>query len=261
MNKLKDIDLFLLDLDGTFYLGDKLLPGAIEFLNSLKKHFKTFVFLTNNSSSSNKDYVEKLKKYGVNIESKEVFTSSEATLIYLKENGYSKNIALFGTKSLENEFILNGYTINFKNPDYIVLGFDKTITYEKLTLLCNLVRSGIPYIATHPDLNCPIENGYIPDTGSMIEFVKASTNRYPDVIIGKPNRYIVDAVSKKFNIPLNKICMVGDRLYTDIRLGNNAPIKTVLVLSGETSLEEYNKQKEVKATLVKNNISELIEEL
>jgi ribonucleotide monophosphatase NagD (HAD superfamily) len=124
-----------------------------------------------------------------------------------------------------------------QDAQVVVLGFDITITYEKLWRLCDQVRAGLPYIATHPDLNCPTETGYKPDTGSFIALVEASTGRTPDFIIGKPNQHIVDAVIEKTGFTVDEIAMVGDRLYTDIALGKTG-ITTVLTLSGETKLKD-----------------------
>ena len=120
----------------------------------------------------------------------------------------------------------------------IVLGFDTTLTYEKLWKLCDFVRAGLPYIATHPDFNCPTETGFMPDIGAMIAFVHASTGREPDLVVGKPNRIIVDAVAHKLGLQIEQMAMVGDRLYTDIALGQTSGITTCLVLSGETHLED-----------------------
>src|SRR5690606_31598260 len=144
-----------------------------------------------------------------------------------------KKIDLYGTPALEEEFIGYGFKLTVENPQAIVLGFDTTITYEKLWHLCDEVRSGLPYFATHPDINCPLENGVMPDIGSIIAFVEASTDRSPDYVIGKPNPPIVESLIKRLGLPANQICMVGDRLYTDVALGQ-AGLRTVLVLSGET---------------------------
>jgi HAD superfamily hydrolase (TIGR01450 family) len=119
-----------------------------------------------------------------------------------------------------------------------VLGFDTTLTYKKLWKLCDFARAGLPYIATHPDFNCPTETGYMPDIGAMIAFVRAATGREPDLVVGKPNRMIVDAVAQKYGYAIEELAMVGDRLYTDIALGQTSGITTCLVLSGETRPED-----------------------
>jgi HAD superfamily hydrolase (TIGR01450 family) len=143
-----------------------------------------------------------------------------------------------GTPYLEAEFTAHGFTLDDAHPDYAVLGFDTTLTYQKLWKLCDFVRDGLPYIATHPDFNCPTGSGYMPDTGAMIAFVKASTGREPDLVVGKPNRLIVDAAAARLGLPVEALGMIGDRLYTDIALGQSSGILTVLVLSGETHPED-----------------------
>lgn len=234
---MKDIQgarLFLLDMDGTFYLGETLLPGALEFLALCRESGRQFAFLTNNSSRSKADYVARLRGFGADVSERDIFTSGDATLQYLAERDFAKELLLIGTPSLERQFTEAGYAVRAKKPQAVVLGFDTTITYEKLTLLCDAVRAGLPYIATHPDYNCPIAGGFIPDIGAVIAFVKASTGREPDAIIGKPNAYIARAAAQKYGVALQDVCMVGDRLYTDIALGA-CGCGTALVLCGETT--------------------------
>ena len=228
--------LFLLDMDGTFYLDDTLLPGALEFLALCRATGRQFAFLTNNSSKSKADYLAKLTRLGADVTEHDIFTSGDATLLYLAENGFPKDILLIGTPSLEAQFAAEGYTVRAAKPRAVVLGFDTTITYDELRLLCDAVRAGLPYIATHPDYNCPVAGGFIPDIGAVIAFVKASTGRDPDAVIGKPNAYIARAAAHKYGVSLKDVCMVGDRLYTDIALGA-CGCGTALVLCGETTPE------------------------
>lgn len=237
MFDLHGAKLFLLDMDGTFYLGDELLPGAAEFLDFCRATGRKFTFLMNNSSRSKSDYVAKLARLGVTVTEREVYTSGDATLAYLAENGFSRKLLLIGTPSLEAQFEAAGYETAAKDPAAVVLGFDTTITYGKLTRLCDAVRAGLPYIATHPDFNCPVPGGYIPDTGAVIAFVKASTGREPDAVIGKPNGTIARAAAAAFGVTLAETCMVGDRLYTDIALGA-CGCGTALVLCGESTRED-----------------------
>ena len=126
---------------------------------------------------------------------------------------------MVGTPALEGEFVRHGFTLDDRDPQVAVLGFDTALTYAKLWKLCDFVRGGLPYIATHPDLNCPTETGPMPDTGATIAFVQASTGRAPDLVVGKPNRLIAEAAARKLGLPLSALAMVGDRLYTDIALG------------------------------------------
>jgi HAD superfamily hydrolase (TIGR01457 family) len=237
LNKPTNIRLFLLDMDGTFYLGDSLLPGALEFIDLCRAQGIDYLFLTNNSSKHRGQYAEKLRQLGLDIGQDKIFTSGEATAIHLNKQLPGARLYVMGTPALEDELRSHGFTLVEDEPDYAVLGFDTTLTYAKLWRLCDLVRAGLPYIATHPDFNCPIEGGFMPDIGAMIAFVEASTGRRPDVVVGKPNQPIIEAVVEKTGLPLEQICMVGDRLYTDIALGATG-ITTVLVLSGEASRED-----------------------
>jgi len=232
---LASVEYFLLDMDGTFSLGDRLLPGSLRFVEVLKKQDKGYLFLTNNSSRVAGDYAAKMSRLGLPTTEREVFTSGEATARYLKEQGTSRKLFVVGTPALVDEFRRYGFEPAAEHPEQIVLGFDTTLTYEKLWRLCDLVREGLPYLATHPDFNCPTEHGYMPDTGAMIAFVRASTGREPDRVIGKPNRTIVDMAARKLGLPIERMAMVGDRLYTDIALGQTSGITTVLVLSGEAT--------------------------
>jgi 4-nitrophenyl phosphatase len=235
--RLPNIRFFLVDMDGTFYLGDHLLPGALDFITAVTSRGADFLFLTNNSSRRREEYAEKIRHLGLEIPDDKVFTSGEATTIYLKGRKPSGRIFLVGTPALEAEFEAAGFELVQRDPDYAVLGFDTTITYAKLWRLCDLVRSGVPFIATHPDFNCPTQEGFMPDVGAMIAFVKASTGRTPDVIIGKPHPPIVEALVKKTRTPASAMAMVGDRLYTDVALGSLG-VTTILVLSGETRADD-----------------------
>lgn len=139
------------------------------------------------------------------------------------------------------------------------MGFDTTLTYEKIWKLCDFVREGLPYIATHPDFNCPTETGFMPDIGSFIALVEASTGRVPDVIVGKPHSHIVEAVVEKTGFKLDEIAMIGDRLYTDIALGRSG-IMTILVLSGETNKKDLH-QSEFKPDMVFEDLGGLLKHL
>ena len=256
---IKDVNCFLLDMDGTIYLGNNLIDGVKEFLEELEAQNKRYIFMTNNSSKSKTTYVEKLKKLGINCDIDNIFTSGEATAIYLTEDKPNPKVFLLGTKDLEDEFVNHGIILvndTDEKPDFVVLGFDTTLTYNKIWKACDYLREGVSYIATHPDLNCPLEGGkYMPDTGSMIKMIEASTGKLP-YIIGKPNKCIVESISKKFNIEKHHMAMVGDRLYTDVMLGVNSDITSVLVLSGETTMHDLEKSN-VNPTYVFNSVKDI----
>jgi 4-nitrophenyl phosphatase/NagD protein len=235
---LSRIRAFVLDMDGTIYLGKKLLPGARELLGFFRARGIDFLLLSNNSSKHRHLYAEKLMRLGVEVPASRIFTSGEATALYVRCRYPDARIYLVGTPALEEEFVAHGLSLGpASQVGIVVLGFDTTLTYEKLWKLCDLVRKGVPYIATHPDVNCPVEGGFMPDIGATIAFVEASAGRRPDVIIGKPYAPIVEALVSRTGHPVEALCMVGDRLYTDIALGS-AGLTTVLVLSGETKTED-----------------------
>lgn len=238
MQTLENIDLFMLDMDGTFYLGEQLLEGAQKFVDLMRETNTKFLFLTNNSSKNRTDYLQKMQRLGFDFDPDQIMSSGEAAIRYVHQEYQDPKVYLVGTPSLMEQFEQANIDLTDQQPDCVVLGFDTTLTYEKIWKLCDFVRAGVPFIATHPDKNCPIPNGMMPDIGGMLAMVKACTDRDPDVIIGKPNSYIAKAVSEKFDVPLSRMAMVGDRLYTDIAIGKNAGIASVLVLSGEATMAD-----------------------
>lgn len=255
MKKLQEIQCFLMDMDGTIYLGNQLLPGAQGWLDILDEMGIAYYFLTNNSSRSQVEYADKFKHLGLDIPEEKIFTSGEATAIYLSQHFPDASLYVVGTPALTSMFHRHGFTLTDSDPDVAVVGFDTTLTYDKLWKLCDLVVAGKPYIATHPDINCPTESGFMPDIGAMIELVATSTGRRPDVIIGKPYQPMVDAMVAKTGFPIEAHCMIGDRLYTDIALGEWG-ITTALVLSGETSREDLASS-EFKPDFIVTNIAEM----
>ncbi len=261
MDTLKQVKVFLLDMDGTIYLGDELIEGSEDFLKKLKDQGKRYIFFTNNSSKNKDSYVEKLNKLGIDAGREEVFTSGEATTLYLNKLKPNAKIYLLGTPALEEEFQNAGFILEkerHKDIDYVVLGFDTTLTYEKLWAACEYVSEGVEYIATHPDFNCPLPNGkFMPDAGAMAALIQASTGKTP-LVIGKPNKEVVESIASKYNLNKKDMAMVGDRLYTDIMMGINSGITSVLVYSGETTDEDY-KTSEIRADYVFDSVKDMIQ--
>ena len=256
---LQKVKCFLLDMDGTIYLENHLLPGAQEFLSVLEDRKIEYIFLTNNSSKDAEQYVEKLAFFGIHTNVNKILTSGKATAEYLLKNHKEASLYVVGTPALHNEFTSSGFNITEHEPDIVVLGFDTTLTYEKLWNCCNFIRGGRPYIATHPDINCPTKDGFMPDIGSFMALIKASTGRDPDKIIGKPNEEMISAIEMRTGINRKDMCMIGDRLYTDIALGAFG-IRTILVLSGEANRDDIRRA-EVKPDIIMNDISEVVEAL
>ncbi|MDE6183933.1 MAG: HAD-IIA family hydrolase, partial [Lachnospiraceae bacterium] len=211
---LKNINCFALDMDGTIYLGDKWIEGAKEFLRAVEREGKRYVFLTNNSSKNPRAYVEKLGRMGLDVDEKQIVTSGQATIAYLKREFPGKKVYLLGNELLKEQFLQEGIWLEEESPEVVVVGFDTTLTYAKMCRVCDLVREGLPYISTHPDYNCPTETGFIPDAGAIHAFIHASAFRFPDRIIGKPNGDIMDYLAVREGVSKEETAMVGDRLYT-----------------------------------------------
>jgi len=249
--------LFVLDMDGTIYLDSTLIEGALDFLEALKVKGYKNIFFTNNSSKSLTDYESKLNLLNVKASKNDIFSSGDVTISYLKREKKDKKVYVIGTESLINGFKENGIIIDEQNPDIVVLGYDTTLTYEKIKKGSRFIRNGAQFIATHPDTNCPTKDGLVPDTGAMIEMFKAATLVSP-LIMGKPYSYTIEAIEEKTGINRKDIVCVGDRLETDIALGVNHNMASVLVLTGATNAEILEKSK-IKPDLVVNSIKDLIE--
>ncbi len=249
---LERVKLFVLDMDGTIHVGGKLFPWTLPFLEKVKKSGKEYVFLTNNSSKGPREYEEMLKKMG--IPSPMVFTSGEATASRVIEKFGRVRVHVFGTDSLKRVFKDFGLEVVEDDPQVLILGYDTTATYEKIRKFAIFLRKGLPYIATHPDINCPSQEGLIPDAGSFIELFRASTGRVPDEIVGKPNPQILLQLASRFGVSPEEIAVIGDRLYTDIELARRTGAVSILVLSGETGREDLENSP-IKPDLVVENLS------
>ncbi len=258
--KLAEVRCFLLDMDGTFYLGDKLIAGSLDFLKRLRETGRTALFLTNNSSKSGAAYVEKLEALGVSPEFRRVLTSGQVAGRYALREFPGKKALVLGNPLLLRELSDMGVAMDPDRPDYVLIGYDTTLTYETLARACDAVRRGLPYLATHPDFNCPTENGFAPDIGAIIAFIEASAGRRPDVILGKPYQGIVEEALRQTGLQPAQLAMVGDRLYTDILTGRNFGILSVLVLTGETRRQDLENS-QIQPDLVMERLSAMNEYL
>ncbi len=238
--RLKKIKCFLLDMDGTIYLENEVFEGAREAVERMRAQARV-LFLTNNCSSSRDDYLRKLNRLGFNAKKEEIFTAGNATVEFLTRNYKDKRVFLFGTPSLFDEFHDAGINTVEENPDLVVLSFDIFFDYPRLEKLCRFIREGVPYIATHPDINCPTAYGYKPDVGSFIALVEKSTGVSPLLVCGKPNRPIGESIERLLGLRSEQIAMFGDRLATDIRFAINNKFLSCFVLSGEGTIDEAKK--------------------
>jgi HAD superfamily hydrolase (TIGR01457 family) len=241
--ELKDKKLFLLDMDGTIYIDNKIFEGAKKFLEYIKSIGGRYIFLTNNSSKGVEDYIKKLCIMGIETSKDDFSTSSQATALYLKDRYKSKKVYVMGTDSLKREFIENQIKVTDKYEEDIhclVVGYDTELTYTKLVDACKLLIKGVDFIATNPDFVCPTSFGFIPDCGSICNMLKIATGREPSYI-GKPMATMVSMAVERSGFSKDQVILIGDRLYTDIACGINAGVTTALVLTGETKREDIEK--------------------
>lgn len=229
---------FMIDMDGTVYKGGNVIPGAIDFINALKFKNIPFVFLTNNSSGPRSHYYEKLIRMGFDVTPKNVLTSNTATIRFLLSERSGKKVYPVASAEVIDEMAEAGVDIISEgHPDIVVLTFDKTITYDKINRAYHACRDGAELIATHPDDVCPTEDSYDIDIGPFIRMFEQMCNTKA-VVIGKPNRLMLEMAAREMGVDPSDTAMVGDRLYTDIAMAVNAGTTSILVLSGETSIDD-----------------------
>ena len=255
------IRLFLFDMDGTLYLGDRLFDFTLELLDTLKATGRKYLFMTNNSSKSVEDYILKLQKLGISAVREDFITSSQATAYYLKANHPGKTLYVCGTESLKQELQREGFSVTgeLDRVECIVMGFDTELTFQKLEDVSRLLltRPDIPYIATNPDYVCPTEFGAVPDCGSVCIGIKNATGLEP-VVIGKPSPLMPQLAMERTGFAREETAVVGDRIYTDVKSGLNAGITGILVMSGETTREILEASPD-KPHLVLENCAQITE--
>lgn len=250
------IKCFILDMDGTIYLGNELFPFIKDFLKKVEETGREYYFFTNNSSKSQQAYIEKLGKLGIQIKKDQMMTSSHVIVKYLKEHYEGKSIYVLGTSSLIQEFQYFDMSLTEEDPDIVVLGFDTTLTYEKLSKACHYIRNGCIYFGINPDWNCPMEGGaFIPDCGSIAKLIEASTGRFPE-FFGKPSKHTLDYIIQETGCKPEEIAIVGDRLYTDIAVADQSDVTSILVLSGESTREDVETS-DVKPDVILEDLSEI----
>lgn len=234
---LSEIKAYLLDMDGTVYLGPNPIPGAAAFIHYLQAQCIPFLFLTNNPSADAACYSTKLRSMGMEVGPENILTAGEATAIYLMEETPWRKVYVLGTPCFENELRSAGLILDSEEPEAVIISFDKTLTYEKLERACLLLREGLPYIATNPDTVCPTEYGYIPDCGAIAALLESAAHRTPR-FIGKPSPDFAKMALVKLGVEGPPTAMVGDRLYTDMEMARQAGLASMLVLSGESTKED-----------------------
>ena len=248
-SSLEGIDAVFLDLDGTIYLGGKPIDGALEFLKRLKVRGIKRFFLSNNSSKSVDQYLEKLTKMGISASSEDILLSTHDLLSWLKREGVTETY-LVGTEGMGDMLREDGVRTASKEPQYVVLGYDTEITYEKLSMASIYLHNGVPMVASHPDMVCPSPDGGLPDTGAYMELFEATTGVRPAHVCGKPNAGMILHKIEELGLKPSRCAMVGDRLYTDMEMADRAGVHGILVLSGEATASDADAANQTPSLIV-----------
>ena len=254
-NSLEGIECVFLDLDGTIYLGGELIPGAIDFLNRLKMKDIRFFFLSNNSSKSVDQYLRKLNEMNIPAGVNDIILSTHDLITWLKKNEISETY-LVGTQGMQGMLESVNIQTRSENPEYVVLGYDTEINYEKLTIASSHLHSGVKLVASHPDIVCPSPFGGLPDNGAFMALFEATTGVIPTHICGKPNPGMILNKIEELGLKPEKCAMIGDRLYTDIEMAKRANVNGILVLSGEANMQDIEASSQVP-DLVVNSVNDL----
>ena len=264
MEKLKQIRLFCLDMDGTIYLDNDLFDGTLDFLAYVKRIGGKALFLTNNSSKGIDKYIEKMARIGIETTAEDFITSTDATILYIKEKHPDVLFYVMGTASFVSQLEAAGLCVTtdierFDEIGGVLISNDIEITFKKMDDVSRLLTRGAIYLATNPDPACPTAYGYVPDCGSFAQGFFNATGKMPHYI-GKPEPTMIEMAMKKYGYQKSETAMVGDMLKTDILAGNNAGVSSILVLSGGTDKEKLAAS-EIRPTYVFENIRALLSEL
>jgi len=228
---------YLLDLDGTIYRGDRLIPGAAESVAVLRDRGRRIVFLTNKPLYSRGDYAKKLSNLGIETSEDDVINSSYVLARYLADRAPGSKVYAIGEPPLLAELESAGLLLcdDLDRIEYVIAAFDRTFDYEKLNIGFQAIRRGAHFVATNPDRTCPVDGGEIPDAAGVIAALEATTGKKVEVVAGKPSPEMVSVALDRLGVRRDECAMVGDRLETDMRMARDAGLTGILTLSGVTS--------------------------
>ena len=229
---------YLIDLDGTIYRGTEPIPAGKRFVEKKKKRNLPFIFVTNNTTKSPETVANRLaNEFDIHVEPKTVYTATLATIDYMKADNKGNKVYVIGEAGLIDLILEAGFEWEEADPDYVVVGLDNYLTYEKVVKATLAIQKGATFIGTNPDKNIPTERGLLPGAGSVISFVETATQT-PPIYIGKPEAIIMDKAVEQLGLKKEEVVMVGDNYETDIQAGIRNGIDTLLVLSGFTKKED-----------------------
>ncbi|MCQ4085608.1 HAD-IIA family hydrolase [Saccharibacillus sp. JS10] len=254
----------LIDLDGTLYHGERMVPGADTLITTLNEQGIPFLFLTNNSSATPQDVSARLNKMGIPATPQQVCTSSMATAAYIAEHKADATVAVFGEHGLRSAITEAGLTIVDSVdaiPDYVVQGIDREFSYQKLAEAGRLILAGATFISTNPDLLLPGAGGLMPGAGTLGSALKAMTGTEP-IVIGKPSAILMNFAFTLLNTQASEVTIIGDNMMTDIKAGTQSGCRSLLLLTDEgvttpQNIEIHQKLAESKPDLIKHNLQEI----
>ncbi|GMA47728.1 TIGR01457 family HAD-type hydrolase [Tetragenococcus muriaticus] len=225
---------YLIDMDGTIYLGSESIPAGKRFVDRLQEKEIPFLFVTNNTTKSPASVQNRLaNEFDIHVESKLIYTASLATIDYMKDDAKGKKVYVIGEAGLIDLILDAGFVWEEEKPDYVVVGLDSEVTYEKFTIATLAIQKGATFIGTNSDKNLPNERGLVPGAGALISLLETATQTEP-IYVGKPETVIMEKALDRVGLSKDEVLMVGDNYETDIRSGINNDIDTLLVLSGFT---------------------------
>ena len=260
--KLRKKRLFLLDMDGTIYIDDRLFDGVTDFLAYIRASGGRYLFLTNNSSRGVEGYIEKLAHLGIHATQADFLTSVDAAIACLQQEYAGKKCYVQGTRSFYEQLQSASISVTDRledDIDILLSGFDRELTFQKLEDSCILLNRGVEWLATNPDWVCPTWYGSVPDCGSVCQMLTNATGRKPR-FIGKPQPEMVYLAMQKTGFTPEQTVVIGDRIYTDIACGVNAKVDSIFVLSGEGVLSDIETY-DIHPTWVYPDIAALINEM
>lgn len=248
---------FVFDLDGTIYLGDRPIEGVAETLERLRESGRDVYFLSNNSSKRKDAYVRRLESMGIPATENNIVLSTDSVTTYLLENDI-QDVYVLGTKAMRDEIAHSGVNPNAEQPECVVVGFDKELTYQKLREACLHLEQGAEFVAAHPDRFCPTPEGNIPDCGSITALLETATGRAPSRVLGKPDPVMIEPIYRRSGCSPEDMVIVGDRLSTELRMADSEGITSICVLTGDAD-EGDVAQSGVSPDFVFNRASDLRE--